>query len=173
MPQFPENKLPVQERMTAWNAYLNARAAGGISTQNVVFEKLANQERQQHFWRTSLFVPAARMVRMWNYLPMFGSHWLYAKIYAALFWVSFSIALAVGTLRRVWGNDGFFLLIACVGGRLVLPLITVLGVEPRYVIVALPSCFVLATLAFVAPGRIELVNNLVAVPSMATPVVSA
>lgn len=99
---------------------------------------------QQYPIRTAVYIPAKRTVMTWLRLPTYvQGHAL--KTLGYLFWIALSMAAVAGTAvlarRREWV---LLLLLSLVAGRLILPFVSALGAEPRYVIECLPACFILA-----------------------------
>jgi hypothetical protein len=96
---------------------------------------------------TLLVIPVKRALVTWLRLPSyFSQQWL--KLSSYLFWLTLLAATLMGigyaVQRRLW------LLLPAAGlllGRSVLPMLTAVGAEPRYMLEALPACYVFAGLA--------------------------
>jgi hypothetical protein len=106
-------------------------------------------ERTRTAWtdepvRVGFIVPVKRAFMTWLRLPTYiQSRPL--KILAYVFWVGLSLTSLYGCYlllrQKQWT---LLILLAVVAGRIILPLVSALGAEPRYIIECLPACFLLA-----------------------------
>jgi hypothetical protein len=137
---FPSDKvIDPGERTKAEQALAQARKFQTFDAEGVpqTFFELAAKARRDRPFRTFVAVPARRLVSTWRNVA----------VYAHSFWIRslWDLLLLVALAGACWGlrhrTDVTLLLLATVAGRSVLPLKFGIGVEPRYVVEALPAIF--------------------------------
>jgi hypothetical protein len=142
---LPVGKIPEDERKQAEAALVMAKAQGSYDGQPArVFSELAEKARHERPLKTFIVVPARRMIMAWFRMPaIINSSVL--KPAAYIFWLSLLGTVMVGLVTtRGLRNSVLLILLMQVLGRSVLPLLSSLAAEPRYMIEALPACFILA-----------------------------
>jgi hypothetical protein len=147
--ELPVGKMPNDERQQAEVALALAKAQGSYAGQpEQVFSALAVRARHERPLKTMIIVPARRMAMTWVRVPATIKNST-LKLAAYLFWIIFLGAVIVGLLTAPWlRNSALAILMMQVLGRAGLPLVSSLASEPRYLIEALPACFVFAAIGF-------------------------
>jgi len=100
-------------------------------------------------------VPIRRTVMTWVRMPTYIQK-TPLKIAGYIFWALLSTLAVVGATVSIRRKNYLLsaLLVGLVVSRLVLPFLSALAAEPRYMIEALPACFLLAGIAITGrPGR--------------------
>jgi Dolichyl-phosphate-mannose-protein mannosyltransferase len=146
---FPADKvIDPEERKRAEAALAEGRKSGSFNVDPVkqTFDELTAKARSERPFRTFVVVPLRRLASTW--INLAG----YAKSAAARSaWITLLLAALVGA---GWGLRHRFnvalLLLAAVAGRSMLPLVFAIGVEPRFVVEALPAVFIFAGFFFQA-----------------------
>jgi hypothetical protein len=129
---------------------------------------LAQQRKQSRQVHTVFAVPVLRVAKTWISLPLgtlspgdlttfswgfdkfLPTPWHIAVRYSKLFWAVFSLLTAIGLVCVLLRRSSLSLVpVCCLLGRLILPFVTILGADPRYMIEAIPCCCVLAAYAFI------------------------
>jgi hypothetical protein len=102
------------------------------------FDALAAREHRQHPLRSYIATPLQRMLMTWTAIfPL----WKAFSILAGISFLGF-------VLRGIAKGAGSALLAAAlIVGRSVLPVVSILGSEPRYMVEAVPVCFVFCALS--------------------------
>ncbi|HEX9443047.1 MAG TPA: glycosyltransferase family 39 protein [Candidatus Binatia bacterium] len=140
---FPPDKvIDPGERARAEAALAQARAAHTLGVDPVpqIFAELTAKARRERPFRTFVLVPFRRVVSTWTNVAGYAQNpWARAA------WISFLLSALAGAC---WGlrhkTDITLLLLATILGRSLLPLRFGIGVEPRYVVEALPAAFLFA-----------------------------
>ncbi len=139
---FPEKVVDPVERERA-NGFLALGKAGlGSPEAKAAFAELAARASDERPLRTHLWVPAKRLVNLWlnmtSYMPRSP-----LRSVATAGWVVFLALSLAGLVWGAWKRDALaFFMLAIVAGRSVLPLFIGIACEPRYVVEALPACFI-------------------------------
>ncbi len=152
--EFSASKIPDDERERAERAIRQAQAQLSLNGQpSEEFFALAAKANVERPVRTRVFVPVRRMLMTVLRVPSSVSDGLW-KILVYLYWFTLIGCLMIGAMRGLRRRNFIVLLpLALIIGRLVLPLVSALGSEPRYLFEALPSCFILAAYAFDPDAR--------------------
>lgn len=113
-------------------------------TPGVDYQALADASRAAHPLRVYLLVPLKRTIMTVLRLPTYvGDRSL--KLVAYFFWAALLILSLIGAVR-LRKHPARLLLLALILGRFVLPLLTALAAEPRYIVEVLPVvCFLSAS----------------------------
>ena len=149
---FPPDKVTdPEERAEAEAALALARATGSFNSEapRKTFDALGAKARGERPLRTFVIVPLRRIASTWVNLAG------YAKSSAArIIWILLLLAAAAGAVWSVRHRlDISLLLLAVVIGRSVLPAAFAIGVEPRFVVEALPAVFIFFGFSFEAAHR--------------------
>jgi hypothetical protein len=104
------------------------------------FATMAREAWRHRPLRVLLLAPVNRLISTWTTVPlMFGKHW---KMVAAC-WLPLLVAVALGA-HHVRAKRDWWPVLMLVAGRSVLPLITFMGTDPRFLVECMPECFLLA-----------------------------
>lgn len=146
---FPPDKvIDPEERALAEAALAEGRAARSLNVEPArnTFDALRAKARRERPLRTFVVVPLRRVISTWVNLAGYAN-----SSAVRIIWVLLLLAALAGA---VWGVrhrfDITLLLLAAVIGRSVLPAAVGIGVEPRFVVEALPAVFVFAGFFFQA-----------------------
>lgn len=152
--EFPPSKIPDDERERAEQAIRQAQAQLSLNGQpSQEFDALAAKARSERPVRTIILVPLRRALMTVLRVPSSVSDGLW-KILVYLYWLALIGCLMVGAIRGLRRRNFIVLIpLALIIGRLALPIASALGSEPRYLLEALPSCFILAAYAFDPDAR--------------------
>lgn len=140
---FPPDKVvdPVErERVDRYLA--EGRAGLRTAEAKATFAELADRAGDERPLRTWLLVPLSRLVNVWvnmaSYVPSSP-----LRTVATTGWVAFLVLSLFGLGWGVWKRDDLALfMVAIVAGRSILPLFIGIACEPRYVVEAVPACFI-------------------------------
>ena len=148
------SKTTSQTRRTSDRAKLSQLSLTPAITKSLL--ALAAQASAERPVRTlTIVVPLRRTMMTVLRVPHLLSGGLW-KILGYLYWLTLIGCLMVGAIRGLRRRNFITLLpLALIIGRLVLPIASALGSEPRYLFEALPSCFILAAYAFDPDARPE------------------
>jgi 4-amino-4-deoxy-L-arabinose transferase-like glycosyltransferase len=142
---FNVSRLGEEERKKATNALAMAKEQGDFEGQPAQeFAALVEQSRQQRPFLIYFVVPLQRTAKTLFFLPAYvKNRWL--KTAAYLFWSLLLLVAAFGMFNALRKKKLLILtLCALLAGRLILPMVSALAVEPRYMLEALPALFILA-----------------------------
>lgn len=170
---FPADKIPDdEERSRATNALLQARSQKTLAGAPVQqFQELAAEARRKRPIQTFVALPVTRVIKTWlhphiNRVPMLmGTRLPFFTIQAL--WLGLSGFALIGFLNALrLKRYSVWLLAAVIVGRMILPLISSLGADPRLLIETLPALYVLSALGIYSVGefisdRIPLIRRLV------------
>jgi len=172
--RFPSRQIPDdRERRRAMDAIALARRAksfDGLPSRQ--FMALANEAKRRRPWQTEFMVPLRRTVMTWirlpDYMPVqaFAVLPLHAPVWAASVppkemqaglldvlhgvWKLLLICMLLGSLCSLFlARKGVAILFALILGRSLLPFVSGIGTEPRYLLEALPACFILMALGLI------------------------
>ena len=111
---------------------------------NVDYERLREEAIRQRPFHVYIVLPLIRLAKTWLNLPSklpTSVHFFWMRLFVYAF-----LALSGAGLYFAWKSKRkiFLLLICLIAGRSVLPLISSVAVETRYLFEALPACFLLA-----------------------------
>jgi hypothetical protein len=159
----------LDERYQAEKAIAMAKSAGSFRGKpSLIFSELAARARSEHPIRTFVIVPVRRtaltMIRMADYLDAFllkatgCAPSITSKFLIHGVWVLILVLSLIGFVHTVLSRARTMLLAAMILGRIALPIYSGIATEPRYLIQALPCCFVFAaigllTVRYLKPGR--------------------
>jgi 4-amino-4-deoxy-L-arabinose transferase-like glycosyltransferase len=150
---FPAAKIPdADERNRAWSSLVQGREQRSMRGEpNRQFQELANEARRKRPLQTFVMVPVRRLIKTLLYpqinrvptlmgtrLPFFSIQILWLLL------LGFSLLGVVLAIRLK--RYAVLLLVAVIIGRLLLPLISGLGADPRLLVEILPVLYVLAAL---------------------------
>jgi hypothetical protein len=146
-PEFPAGKLAGDEKQRAENALVLARTQRSFSGEPMqVFAELAEKAKHDRPWRSTVIVPARRLVMTWVRMP-FSIESTSGKRITYVFWIGFLGLGIIGLwVALTWPKRVVWIPIMMVVGRAALPLLSFLATEPRYMLEALPACFILGAL---------------------------
>lgn len=156
-PPFPAEKVPDDnERNRAANALLQARAQETMTGEPTrQFQELADEAARKRPLQTFVVVPIKRVIKTWLYpqinrvptlmgtrLPFYAVHGL---------WLLLSVFMVLGVVHTLrLKRYSVLLLVAVIVGRMLLPLISSLGADPRLLVETLPAIYVLSALGIYA-----------------------
>jgi 4-amino-4-deoxy-L-arabinose transferase-like glycosyltransferase len=156
-PPFPAEKVPDDdERNRALNSLLQAREQKTMTGEPALqFQELAGEAARKRPLQTFVIVPVRRVVKTWLYpqinrvptlmgtrLPFFSLQGL---------WLVLSGFTVLGMVRALrLKRYSVLLLVAIIVGRMLLPLISSLGADPRLLVETLPAIYVLSALGISA-----------------------
>jgi 4-amino-4-deoxy-L-arabinose transferase-like glycosyltransferase len=104
---------------------------------------LEEQARKEHPIRSRILVPAKRLILTWYKVPSYLPP-TYERPVRVL-WPAFLIFVVIGIGAGLRTTNWLLMLpMAVLVGRTILPLLSALGSEPRYMFEALPLCFLFA-----------------------------
>jgi hypothetical protein len=143
---FPTGKIDESERLSAETALREAKQNGSFDgVPERVFAELAQKAGQAHPFKTFIAVPVRRSFLAWLRMPSYlNIRW--QKIGAYAFWIAFLVLTVVGLASAPRAPRLLMLLLPQLLGRAVLPFLSSLAIEPRYVLEALPVCFIFAAI---------------------------
>jgi hypothetical protein len=146
-PDLPAKKMPDDERKRAEAALVIAKAQGSYAGQpSEVFSELAETATHKRPVKTLIIVPVRRFVMTWIRMPASINNPV-LKLAAYIFWLGFLGILITGLFSAQWlKNSASVVVLMQLLGRSILPLISALAAEPRYLLEALPACFVFAAI---------------------------
>ena len=158
---FPADKIPDDdERNRAWSSLLQGREQKTMKGEpNRQFQELADDAFRKRPLHTMVVVPVRRLIKTLLYpqinriptlmgtrLPFFSLQGLWVLL---LGFSLFGVVQAIRLKRYV-----VWLLVAVITGRMLLPLISGLGADPRLLVEILPPMYVLAALGLCAVGEL-------------------
>ena len=145
---FPPYKLSLSERSVADQALSMAKAQGSFEGEpNWIFDNLTASAREQRPIKVFFVLPIRRTVMAWLRMPAY-LEFTPAKVVFYLFWGAFLLLVSAGLMiSAIKYKIALSVLFAWIAGRTLLPLISVLAIEPRYQIEAIPACIILASIA--------------------------
>jgi hypothetical protein len=154
---FPDAAMPDSERERAEAALGLARAQGSFDgAPAAAFSALAREAREARPFTTRVLTPLRRMILTWLRLPSCVRNER-LKVAGYGLWAIILLAMVAGLVVATRERRVLFLVpLALIAGRSALPLLSGIANEPRYVIEALPACFLFAALLYVrarAPTR--------------------
>ncbi len=156
-PSFPAGKVPDDEaRNRAASALLLAREQKTMTGEPTrQFQELSAEATRQRPFQTFVFVPAKRVIKTWfhpqiNQVPrLMGTRLPFFALQGLWLVLSgFTVLGMVHALRLK--RYSVLLLAAVIGGRILLPLISSLGADPRLLVETLPAIYVLSALGIYA-----------------------
>jgi len=153
--EFPVEKLTADQVSSADKALKIAGAQGSFEGEpDRIFAELADSARQTDPFRVMLWLPVKRTAMAWLRMPGYLGNVRF-KYAAYGFWLPFLILSAVGMVALIRDNRPALLILgAWVAGRAVLPIISVLAIEPRYQVEALPAGFIFTSILIISIGRV-------------------
>jgi 4-amino-4-deoxy-L-arabinose transferase-like glycosyltransferase len=145
--EIPKDKMPDVERIKAESALFLAKQQGTFEGQPAEdFLALANEAKQVRPFKTIIITRVRRTVMTWIRMPTYIEQY-YLKILAYPFWLILLLLTTLGSISIRKNRSYLFLILyAVILGRLALPLISSLAIEPRYMLEALPVCFIFASI---------------------------
>jgi hypothetical protein len=152
--EFPAGKLVGDEKQQADNALALARSQGTFAGKPMqVFAGLAENAKHDRPWQSYVAVPVRRFAMTWIRMPS-SVESKPGRAIAYTFWVGLLGLTLIGLYGALsWQNRVVCIPLMMVFGRAVLPLLSFLATEPRYMLEALPACFILSVLGlFMALG---------------------
>lgn len=144
--EFPTDKLSDQQISAAGRALKIAGDQGSFEGEpDMIFTELTDKARRSEPFKVFIWLPLKRTAMAWLRMPGYLEN-ARLKIAAYGFWLLFLLFSALGLAVMFRENTAAFMIIGSwVAGRTVLPVISVLAIEPRYQIEALPACLILAS----------------------------
>lgn len=165
-PPFPAEKVPDDdERKRALNALLQAREQKTMTGEPArQFQELAAETARKRPLHAFVVVPVRRVIKTWLYpqinrvptlmgtrLPFFSLQGLWLVLSA------FTLLGVVHAFRMK--RYSVLLVVAVIVGRMLLPLISSLGADPRLLVETLPAIYVLSALGISAVCEFLSVRN--------------
>jgi 4-amino-4-deoxy-L-arabinose transferase-like glycosyltransferase len=152
-PPFPD-KIPDDERSKAAIALLKAREQKSMNGEPALaFQELAAVAVRRRPLDAFVVVPVKRLLKTWSYpqvnkVPeLMGTRLPFLAVHGL--WLLLWVFAMMGVVSALWTRRYNVLLVfAILVGRLLLPLISSLGADPRLLVETLPALYVLSALGF-------------------------
>ncbi len=153
---FPENKLSTEERPKAEEALRIAKEQGSFEGYpSEQFALLTAQAKKTRPFSVYVLTPLRRVALSWLRMTGYIANGFLKKV-TYLYWLGLLGSAAVGLFLLVRQKQPLFLLLVVwLLGRTVLPLISAVAIEPRYMLEALPVCFILSGVAWANLGMLK------------------
>lgn len=163
---FPADKLTAEQAEAAGRALQIAGAQGSFEGEpDRILNEAYRLALRNDPLKIAVLLPVKRTVMAWLRMPGYLENAL-MKYVAYAFWLPFLVLSALGLAVSFRENKTAFLFLgAWVAGRTVLPIISVLAIEPRYQIEALPACFIasaFAAISIIKPIKKRMSANMIA-----------
>lgn len=146
--RLPKDKIPKGEIEQAEYALFVSKQQGSFEGKpSEIFISLTNKAKEDRPFSVIILTPLWRSIRTWLRMPaLINQNEL--QTLAQIFWLFLIFFVVVGLITILYQNWSslFLILIAVMLGRLILPLISSLAIESRYMIEALPVYFIFASI---------------------------